>query len=152
MRGWKGRWSRSLVTISSGIGSPDPVVMTRRLPSTVDATMPGNHSWMRAGSPTRDHTASAGRLIRTWRRTLPRAGVMVLLAGPTSPSSSADGPAGGPTDLPYPPKEDAMPTMSRFEATVCRSAPWRLFAGRVVLPWALQGVTPGGDVLEIGAG
>ena len=45
-----------------------------------------------------------------------------------------------------------MPTMSRFEATVCRSAPWRQFAGRVVLPWALQGVAPDGDVLEIGAG
>ena len=45
-----------------------------------------------------------------------------------------------------------MPTMSRVESTVCRSAPWRQFAGRVVLPWALQGVRPEGDVLEIGAG
>jgi ubiquinone/menaquinone biosynthesis C-methylase UbiE len=45
-----------------------------------------------------------------------------------------------------------MPTMSRFEAAFCRSAPWRLAARRVVLPWALQGTHPAGDVLEIGAG
>src|SRR4051812_20175137 len=45
-----------------------------------------------------------------------------------------------------------MPAMSRFEVAVCRSAPWRGFARRVVLPWALQGVPPDGDVLEIGAG
>lgn len=45
-----------------------------------------------------------------------------------------------------------MPTMSPFEATFCRSAPWRAFARRVVLPWALQGVQPQGHVLEIGAG
>jgi ubiquinone/menaquinone biosynthesis C-methylase UbiE len=45
-----------------------------------------------------------------------------------------------------------MPTMSRFEAAFCRSAPWRYLARRVVLPWALQGVDPGGRVLEIGAG
>lgn len=45
-----------------------------------------------------------------------------------------------------------MPTMSRFEAAWCRSAPWRLFARRVVLPWALQGIHPDGEVLEIGAG
>jgi ubiquinone/menaquinone biosynthesis C-methylase UbiE len=42
--------------------------------------------------------------------------------------------------------------MSRFEAAFCRGAPWRGFARRVVLPWALQGFHPGGDVLEIGAG
>jgi ubiquinone/menaquinone biosynthesis C-methylase UbiE len=42
--------------------------------------------------------------------------------------------------------------MSRFEAAWCRSAPWRFFARRVVLPWALQGIRPIGDVLEIGAG
>jgi ubiquinone/menaquinone biosynthesis C-methylase UbiE len=45
-----------------------------------------------------------------------------------------------------------MPTMSRFEAASCRSAPWRFWARRVVLPWALQGIHPGGHVLEIGAG
>ena len=45
-----------------------------------------------------------------------------------------------------------MPTMSRFEAAFCRSAPWRFVARRVVLPWALQGTNPTGDVLEIGAG
>lgn len=42
--------------------------------------------------------------------------------------------------------------MSRSEAAFCRSAPWRLFAARVVLPWALQGYRPEGRVLEIGAG
>jgi ubiquinone/menaquinone biosynthesis C-methylase UbiE len=42
--------------------------------------------------------------------------------------------------------------MSRFQSTFCRSAPWRTFARRVVLPWALQGFRPHGDVLEIGAG
>ena len=45
-----------------------------------------------------------------------------------------------------------MPTMSRIEAAYCRSPPWRWFARRVVLPWALQGTEPHGDVLEIGAG
>ncbi len=45
-----------------------------------------------------------------------------------------------------------MPTMSRFEAAWCRSAPWRFIARRAVLPWALQGIDPCGDVLEIGAG
>jgi ubiquinone/menaquinone biosynthesis C-methylase UbiE len=35
---------------------------------------------------------------------------------------------------------------------MCRSAPWRFFAGRVVLSWALQGVELRGDVLEIGCG
>ena len=45
-----------------------------------------------------------------------------------------------------------MPTMSRFEAAFCRSGLWRGFARRVVLPWALQGFEPEGDVLEIGAG
>ena len=45
-----------------------------------------------------------------------------------------------------------MPTMSPFERAVCRSGPWRAAAGRFVLPWALQGVQPEGDVLELGAG
>jgi ubiquinone/menaquinone biosynthesis C-methylase UbiE len=42
--------------------------------------------------------------------------------------------------------------MSTLEATWCRSAPWRMFAQKVVLPWALQGVAPAGRVLEIGGG
>jgi ubiquinone/menaquinone biosynthesis C-methylase UbiE len=42
--------------------------------------------------------------------------------------------------------------MSRFQSAFCRSAPWRAFARRAVLPWALQGFRPQGDVLEIGAG
>lgn len=45
-----------------------------------------------------------------------------------------------------------MPTTSRFEAAFCRSAPWRFVSRQIVLPWALQGSHPGGDVLEIGAG
>jgi ubiquinone/menaquinone biosynthesis C-methylase UbiE len=45
-----------------------------------------------------------------------------------------------------------MPAMSRFEAGFCRSSPWRGFARRIVLPWALQGHEPVGRVLEIGAG
>jgi ubiquinone/menaquinone biosynthesis C-methylase UbiE len=45
-----------------------------------------------------------------------------------------------------------MPAMSKVESAWCRSAPWRLLTGRVILPWALQGRTPSGDVLEIGGG
>jgi ubiquinone/menaquinone biosynthesis C-methylase UbiE len=45
-----------------------------------------------------------------------------------------------------------VPAMSRFQSAFCRSPPWRSFARRVVLPWALQGFRPQGDVLEIGAG
>lgn len=43
--------------------------------------------------------------------------------------------------------------MSSVEAVFCRSAPWRGFARRVVLPWVLDGdVRLGRDVLEIGGG
>jgi ubiquinone/menaquinone biosynthesis C-methylase UbiE len=42
--------------------------------------------------------------------------------------------------------------MTRRERAMCQSAPWRLFAGRVVLPWALGGEVPVGRVLEIGGG
>jgi ubiquinone/menaquinone biosynthesis C-methylase UbiE len=42
--------------------------------------------------------------------------------------------------------------MSPVERAFCRSAPWRRFAGSVVLPWALQGVRPEGKLLEIGGG
>ena len=45
-----------------------------------------------------------------------------------------------------------MPEMSRPAQLVCRSAPWRVLAGRVILPWALQGNELRGDVLEIGCG
>jgi ubiquinone/menaquinone biosynthesis C-methylase UbiE len=45
-----------------------------------------------------------------------------------------------------------MPEMSPFEQRFCRSAPWRWFAGSIVLPWALQGQQMSGDVLEIGGG
>jgi ubiquinone/menaquinone biosynthesis C-methylase UbiE len=42
--------------------------------------------------------------------------------------------------------------MTSFEQGFCRSGPWRCFAQRVVLPWALQGEQLSGDVLEIGSG
>jgi ubiquinone/menaquinone biosynthesis C-methylase UbiE len=38
------------------------------------------------------------------------------------------------------------------QSVFCRSGPWRLLAGRGVLPWSLQGCEPHGDVLEVGAG
>jgi ubiquinone/menaquinone biosynthesis C-methylase UbiE len=34
----------------------------------------------------------------------------------------------------------------------CTTAPYQLLAGRVLLPWALQGLDPAGEALEIGAG
>ena len=40
-RYWKRRWTGSLTRISSGIGIPAPVVITRDDPSTTHATMPG---------------------------------------------------------------------------------------------------------------
>lgn len=45
-----------------------------------------------------------------------------------------------------------MPVMAAIEAAFCRSAPWRSFARRRVLPWALDGHQLSGDVLEIGGG
>jgi SAM-dependent methyltransferase len=42
--------------------------------------------------------------------------------------------------------------MTRGERRACQSAPWRWFARRVVLPWALAGEVPTGRVLEIGGG
>lgn len=45
-----------------------------------------------------------------------------------------------------------MPRMSPVEARFCRSVSWRRFAQSTVLPWALQGQTVEGDVLELGAG
>lgn len=45
-----------------------------------------------------------------------------------------------------------MPVMSGLESAFCRSAPWRWFARRAVLPWALRGQSLSGEVLEIGGG
>lgn len=45
-----------------------------------------------------------------------------------------------------------MTAMSRLESVFCRSVPWSAFARRVVLPWAVQGSSVAGDVLELGAG
>ncbi|MBZ5736408.1 class I SAM-dependent methyltransferase [Nocardioides sp. TRM66260-LWL] len=42
--------------------------------------------------------------------------------------------------------------MSVIEGAFCRSGPWRSFARRRVLPWALAGHPLSGDVLEIGGG
>ena len=43
--------------------------------------------------------------------------------------------------------------MSGAEAVFCRSAPWRGFARRVVLPWVLdEGERLGPEVLEVGGG
>ena len=45
-----------------------------------------------------------------------------------------------------------MPSMSAVERSFCRSSLWGGFARRVVLPWALQGVKPAGELLELGSG
>ena len=45
-----------------------------------------------------------------------------------------------------------MPVMSAIEGAFCRSSPWRSFARRRVLPWALDGHSLAGEVLEIGGG
>jgi len=45
-----------------------------------------------------------------------------------------------------------MPSMTSRERAACQSAPWRVFARHVVLPWALGGEEPAGRVLEIGGG
>ena len=45
-----------------------------------------------------------------------------------------------------------MPVMSVLEGAFCRSGPWRLFARRMVLPWALDRHPLRGEVLEIGGG
>jgi ubiquinone/menaquinone biosynthesis C-methylase UbiE len=42
--------------------------------------------------------------------------------------------------------------MSTLEQAFCRSVLWRAFARQVVLAWALQGLRPRGELLEIGAG
>ena len=45
-----------------------------------------------------------------------------------------------------------MPVMSALAGAYCRSGPWRLFARRTVLPWALDKHPLKGKVLEIGGG
>lgn len=45
-----------------------------------------------------------------------------------------------------------MPAMSRVEALLLRSGPWRAFATNVVLPWALGQERLGGTALEVGSG
>jgi SAM-dependent methyltransferase len=45
-----------------------------------------------------------------------------------------------------------MPVMSKVERAFCRSAPWRSFTGRIVLPWVLGNTQLRGEVLEIGSG
>lgn len=45
-----------------------------------------------------------------------------------------------------------MPAMSQLEALLLRSAPWRAFATRTVLPWALAGERLDGHALEVGSG
>lgn len=45
-----------------------------------------------------------------------------------------------------------MPVMSKVERAFCRSASWRRFTGRVVLPWVLGDLTLEGEVLEVGSG
>jgi ubiquinone/menaquinone biosynthesis C-methylase UbiE len=45
-----------------------------------------------------------------------------------------------------------MPEMSALAKAFCTSAPYRVFARLVLLPWALQGLAPNGEALEIGSG
>lgn len=45
-----------------------------------------------------------------------------------------------------------MPVMSAIEGSFCRSALWRWFARRAVLPWALNNTALAGDILELGGG
>ncbi|MDR0357942.1 MAG: SAM-dependent methyltransferase, partial [bacterium] len=45
-----------------------------------------------------------------------------------------------------------MPVMSAIEGGFCRSAPWRWFARRAVLPWAINDAALVGEVLELGGG
>jgi SAM-dependent methyltransferase len=73
---------------------------------------------------------------------------------PAGGRKAGEATTGEPADLTAAPNLEggAMPSMSSVEQALCRSAPWRAFARRVLLPWVLQGVRLRGDVLEIGAG
>ena len=81
IRYWKRRWIGSLVTISSGIGRPDAVVMTRLSPSTVrvdDAGEPLGEA--RRGADERPHLlggdcdAHLSPNRSSWHRSSPWAG------------------------------------------------------------------------------
>ena len=45
-----------------------------------------------------------------------------------------------------------MPEMSALARSFCTSPPYRALARWVLLPWALQGLSPSGEALEIGSG
>ena len=45
-----------------------------------------------------------------------------------------------------------MPSMSAVERSFCRNPLWGGFARKAVLPWALQGIRPAGELLELGSG
>jgi SAM-dependent methyltransferase len=45
-----------------------------------------------------------------------------------------------------------VPEMVAAAKWMCTTVPYQLVTGRVVLPWALRGLRPAGDALEIGAG
>jgi ubiquinone/menaquinone biosynthesis C-methylase UbiE len=45
-----------------------------------------------------------------------------------------------------------MPAMSAVERSFCQNPLWGGFARKAVLPWALQGVRPEGELLELGSG
>jgi SAM-dependent methyltransferase len=45
-----------------------------------------------------------------------------------------------------------MSEMSALAKAFCTSSPYRAFARLVLLPWALQGLSPRGEALEIGSG
>jgi ubiquinone/menaquinone biosynthesis C-methylase UbiE len=45
-----------------------------------------------------------------------------------------------------------MPEMASLAKAFCTSTPYRAVARWVVLPWALQGIRPSGEALEIGTG
>src|ERR687897_3261141 len=42
--------------------------------------------------------------------------------------------------------------MNLLHRLLCRSALWRWTVGRCVIPWVLEGLDPGEDVLELGPG
>jgi len=42
--------------------------------------------------------------------------------------------------------------MSRFEKNFCTGRMYAAFARRLIMPWALDGFHPTGEVLEIGSG
>src|ERR1700742_1985218 len=53
---------------------------------------------------------------------------------------------------PAPEGSRAMFFLSASPQDTCRTALWHGFAGHVMLPWALQGLEPHGQLLELGSG